>query len=97
MQHPAAAVRPLPGEGDLGAGAVELCAPLDQLLDARRSFLHQNARRLFVAQAIAGLQRVFQVQAHLILVTERSRNATLRILGVGFRHLLFGQTHHAAG
>ena len=97
MQHAAAAVRALAREGDLGAGAIELRAPLDQLLDARRAFLHQHARGLFVAQAVAGLQRVFQVQPNLVVVAERSGDAALRILGVGFRHLLLGQAKHAAG
>ena len=65
VQHAVAAVRAFAGEGDLGAGAIELRAPLDQLFDARRAFFDQDARGFFVAQSIAGLQRVFQMQTEL--------------------------------
>ena len=96
MQHAAAAVRAFAGEGDLGAGAVELRAPLDQLLDARRPFFDQHARGLFVAQAVAGLQRVFQMQPDFIFIAERGRNAALRILRVGLRDFALGEAEHAA-
>ena len=96
VQHAVAAVRAFAGEGDLGAGAIELRAPLDQLFDARRAFFHQDARGLFVAQAVAGLQRVLQMQADFIVIAERGGDAALRVLRVGLRDLALGQTQHAA-
>ena len=97
MQHAVAAVRAFAGKGDLGAGAVELGAPLDQLFDAGRTFLDQHARGLFVAQAVAGLQGVFQMQADFIVVAERGGDSALRVLRVGFGDFALGQAEHASG
>ena len=96
VQHAIAAVRAFAGEGDLGAGAIELRAPLDEFFDARRTFFHQNARRFFVDQPVAGLQRVFQMQPNLIVVAERGRDTALRILRIRLGDFALGQTEHPA-
>ncbi len=96
VQHAVAAVRAFAGERDLGSGAVELRAPLDQLFDAGRAFFDQHARGLFVDQSVAGLQRVFQMQANFIVIAERGRNTALRILRVGLGDFALGQAKHAA-
>src|SRR5208337_3170126 len=36
------------------------------------------------------------MQTHFVVVAERRGDATLRVLGVGFRHLAFGEAEHAA-
>ena len=97
VQHAVAAVCAFAGEGDLGAGAVELGAPLDQLFDARRTFFDQHARGFFVDQAVAGLQRVFQMQPNFIVVAERGGDSALRILRIGLGDFALCQTQHPAG
>ena len=96
VQHAIAAVRAFAGEGDLGAGAIELRAPLDELLDARRAFLDQDARGLFVHQAIAGFQRVFQMKTDFVIIAERGGDAALRILRVRFGDFAFREAKHAS-
>ncbi len=95
VQHAVAAVRALAGEGELGALLIELRAPLDQFLDAQRAFLDEDARRVAVAEAVAGNQRVLQVQADLVLVAERDSDAALGVLRVRFAEFELGQTEHA--
>src|SRR5664279_1653070 len=51
MQHSVTAMSAFPSEGNLGARAIELGAPLDQFLDARRTFFHQDAGCRFVTQS----------------------------------------------
>ncbi len=97
VQHAVAAVRAFARERDLGAGAVELGAPLHQLLDARRTFFDQHARGFFVHQAVAGLQRVFQMKRNFVVIAERGGDSALRILRVGFGDLTLGEAENAAG
>ena len=47
------------------------------------AFFHQDARGLFIAQAVAGLQRVVQMQADFIFVAQGRRDTALRVLRVG--------------
>src|SRR5664280_1876202 len=76
-------MRPFASECDLGAGAIELRTPRDELLDTVRAFFHQDARSLFVAQAVTRLERVLQVEADFVVVAKRGGDATLRVLRVG--------------
>ncbi len=94
VQHAVAAVRALAGERELGALLIELGAPLDEFLDANGAFLDQDARRIAVAEAVAGDQRVLQMQADLVLIAESDRDAALGILGVRFAELELGQAEH---
>src|SRR4051794_26536006 len=96
MQYAATAMRTFARKGDFCSGAVELGAPLDQLLDAGWSFLDQYARGLFVHQAIAGPKRVFQVKSDFIFIAERGRNSPLCILSVGLGHFALGKAQDAA-
>ncbi len=91
MQNAVAAVRAFAGERDLGSGAIELRAPLDQLLDARRTFFDQHARGFFVDQAVAGLQRVFQMKPDFVVIAERGGDSALRVLRVGLGDLALGE------
>src|ERR1019366_5657460 len=81
VQHTAAAMRPFASERDLGTGAIELRTPRDELLDTGRAFFHQDARSLFVAQAVASLERVLQVEADFVVIAKRGSDATLCVLG----------------
>src|SRR5664279_5526646 len=96
MQHSAAAVSSLTSESDLGARAVELGTPLDELLNAARTFFNQHARGLFIHQTITRFKRVFQVQRDFIVVAERGGNSALGILRVGLRNLSLCQAKYTA-
>ena len=96
VQHAVAAVRALARKSNLGAGAIELRAPLDQLFDARRTFFDQHARRFFVAQTVAGPEGVFQMQPDFVVIAKGSGDATLRITRVRLRDLALGQAEDAA-
>ena len=95
VQDAAAAMRALARECDLRTGAIEFRAPLDQLFDARRTFFHQDARGFLVAKAVAGLQRVFEMQPNFVVVAECRCDTTLRVLGVRLRDLALGEAKHA--
>ena len=93
MQHAVPAVRPFASEHELGAVAIELRAPGNQLLDARRPLFHQDFHRIGITQAIAVAESVLQVQADFIFVAERG-NSTLGILRVGVGNFFFRQHEH---
>jgi hypothetical protein len=97
VENAVATVRAFAGESDLGSGAVELRAPLHQLLDARRALFDQHAGGLLVDQAVAGLQRVFEMKRNFVVIAERSGDSTLRILRVGFGDFTLGEAENAAG
>src|SRR5271169_3290644 len=96
MQDPATTVSSFAGEGDFGARTVELSAPLDQLLDADWAFFDQDTCGLSVTQSVAGFEGVVEMQADLVVVTERSRDATLGVLGVGLGHFTLGKAENAS-
>src|ERR1019366_6174656 len=96
VEHAAAAMRSLASKRDLRAGAIELGTPRDELLDTGWAFFHQDARGLFIAQAVAGLERIFQVKTDFIVIAKGGGDTTLRVLRVGFRDLTFRQTQDAA-
>src|SRR5712691_2183674 len=75
MQDAVPAVRPFAAKYELGAVATALRAPGDQLLDARRPLFHQDFHRIGIAQAVAGTERVLQMQADFIFVAECSGNS----------------------
>ncbi len=96
MQHPVAAVRAFARECQLGSLAVELRAPLDELLNRRGAFLHQRAHRRAVAQAVSRVQRVPLVQFHLIVVAQSDGDPALRIFGGGFPEAVLRHHQHLA-
>ena len=49
-----------------------------------------------VAEAVAGDERVLQVEADLVLVAERDRDAALSVLRVRFGEFELGQTKHTS-
>ena len=79
VQHAAAAVRAFAGEQQAAALTIELGAPVDQLVNRRRPFLHQCAHGPRVAQAVAGDQRVLLVQFDLVVVAQRGGDSALRV------------------
>ena len=87
----------LAGKRQTRAFAIEFRTPSDQFLYALRAFLHQHARRRFIHQAVAGGDRVLQMQSNLIFVAECHRDAALGILGSAFGEFVFGEHQHRAG
>ena len=96
VQNTIAAVRAFAGEGDFGSGAIELRSPGDQLLDALGASSTSNPRGICIAEAIAGYERVLQMQADFIFVAERGRDSALRVLRVGVADFFLGENQHAA-
>ena len=97
VQNAIAAVGAFAAESELGAFSVEFGAPLDELFDAPRGIFDQHFRRLRVAQAIAGAERVLQMEADFVFVAERGGDTALRPLGVRVGDFAFGQDHDSAG
>jgi hypothetical protein len=97
VQHAVAAVRALAGERQLVAFAIELRAPIDELLNSRGAFLHQRVDRRTVAQPVSREQRVLLVELHLVIVAERYRDSALRIFRRGFVQAVFGNDQDAPG
>ena len=83
-------------ERQLGAVAVKAHAPLDELLDLLRPFLHQHAHGFLTAKSIAGQQRVVQVKRDLVVFAERRGNASLGVLGAGFIQIILGEDKNTA-
>ena len=92
MQNAAAAVSGFPRESQAHAIAIELRAPLDQLLDGSRTFLHQRVDGLPVAQPGAGGDGVLLVQPDFVVIAQRDGDSALRILRGGFAQAVF--RHH---
>ena len=97
VKDPIATVGTFATESELGALTVKLSSPSDQLLDTLRRFFHQDPCRLRIAQTIASIERVLEVQTYLVLIVERGRDAALRILSAGVRDLAFGEYKDTSG
>jgi hypothetical protein len=97
VQNAIAAVCALPAKSKFGALAVELRAPLDQLLNAIGGIFDKDGCRLRVTQAVAGVERVLQMKADFIFIAERSGDPALCPLGGRIRNLPLGQYDYAAG
>ena len=98
MEHaPHAVSRLAPERRAAALVAIEAGTPLQQLADVSRSLLNQHAHRALVAQPVAGAHGVGGVKRRRIVLTERRRDAALRVPGVAFRRRRFGQDQDAAG
>ena len=75
-------MRRLAGECEFRALAIELSAPLNQLLNPLWPFFHQDFRCLGVYQSVAGVDGVLQMQADLVFVAEGYCDSTLGILRI---------------
>jgi hypothetical protein len=93
VQQAGFAVGVFQSEGQLGSMVL---APGDQFVDALGSFLQQHLHRSDVAEAIAGIERVLQVEADLIFVAEPGGLA-FRILRFEAGEILFRQQEHTSG
>src|SRR5258708_17111726 len=96
MQNAIAAVSAFAPKGELGSVAIKLSTPRDQLLNALRGFFDEDLGGLGIAEAIAGIQGVLQMQADFIFVAESGSNASLGVLRAGVSDLPLGENEHAA-
>jgi hypothetical protein len=85
------------GEGQLGTIAVKLGAPLDKLLNRRRTFLDQPPHRLRIAQSVSGGDGVLLMKRDLVLVAQSHRHATLGVLRGGLFERIFSYDQYIAG
>ena len=95
-QNSAAAMRRLAGKGKLTSGLVELGSPADQFLNPFRPFFHQHTHRLSPTEPMAGLERVGQMNGHIVLFAHRYRDAALRINRTALERMAFRQHNDAA-
>lgn len=79
-----------------GALAIELCSPVNELLNPLRPFFHQYARRFRIDDAVTGVDRVLEMEADLVFIAQGYRDPALRILRIRFRKLLLAQHQNTA-
>ena len=68
MQYAIAAMRRLARKRQLCSFAIKLRAPVDQLLNTLRTFLHQDVRCFNIYDSVTGIDRVLQMQADFIFI-----------------------------
>ena len=97
VQDAIAAVCAFASKRELGTFAIELRSPRDQLLNAFWSIFDEDLGRFGVAQAVARIQSVLQVQTDLVFIAERCGNPALRVLSVGVAELIFRENENTPG
>ena len=97
VHHAVAAVRPLAGERQFAAVAVEFGAPLDELPDGRGPLVNQNAHGGAVAQAVSRIQGIALMQLHFVVVAQGDGNPALGVHRGGFVQALLGHHQHRSG
>jgi len=80
MQDAVPAVRAFASESEFGAVAIELRSPGDEFLDPFGGVFDQDFCCFRIAETVARIQRVLQVQADFIFVAQRDGDSPLRIL-----------------
>ena len=88
-------VRRLAAEGDLAVGGVEAHPVADEVRDARRGLVAEDARGLFVDEPGAGLDGVLQVVAGVVVRADGGGDAALRVAGAGLADAALGDDEDA--
>ena len=97
VKNARAAVSGFAGKGKLGARAVELGTPFDELGDVARTFFDKKGDGFGIAEAVTGVDGVLFVKADLVFVAEGDGDAALRVGGGGFTEIGFCEDQHTAG
>src|SRR5205823_191809 len=98
VQDAAHAVRRFAAERDAaGSVAIEPRSPFDELAYVARAILDEHADGRLVAHSIARANRVGGVQRGRVVVSDRGRDAALRVAGVALAGICLGEDQHAAG
>ena len=79
MQDAIAGVGTLAGEQEFASLAIELSAPVDQLLNGGRAFFDQSPHGGHVAQPIARVQGVLFMQQDFIIIAQCHCDSALRV------------------
>ena len=90
VNNAAMAVPALAAQHQFAVFAVEVCAPLDQLLDMPRRLADDHFHHVAVAQIGAGRERILDVVVERVLRVEHARDAALCIRAVGLLHRELG-------
>src|SRR4029079_3913624 len=97
MQNAADAVSPLEAKRQPAVLiAVEVRAPVNEFAHIARSFFNEDPHRALVAETRAGLERVVSMTIGTVIGAECGGYATLRIPGVAFSRVGFGEDDDAA-
>lgn len=90
-------MRRFAGEGELGAGAVKLSAPFDELGDVVGAFLDEQGHRFRAAKPVARGERVLFVESNFVFIAEGDGDSALGPGGGGVTEIGFGKDQHRAG
>jgi hypothetical protein len=97
VEDAGAGVRAFASEHELTVFAVEGCAPGEELFDALRTLLDEDAGGVGVDEAIAGGEGVFIVQGYVFVAADGDGDSTLGVGSVGFGELFLGDDENGAG
>jgi hypothetical protein len=97
VQNARPAVSAFACEGEPGSAAVELCAPVNQFLNALRSFFHEHPCGFRVHQAVSGFDGVVEMECDFVVVTQSHGDSALRVLRVALGDFLLGYYEDVAG
>src|SRR5262249_26017343 len=95
-EYAAAAMRGFSGKGKFTTGLVEFGAPFDQLLDPLRSFFDEHTHRILATETMAGLERVGQMDRHVVFFTHRDGDAALCVNRTALERVSFREDQHPA-
>jgi 3-dehydroquinate synthase len=97
VQNAPGAVRRFHGERGLPIRrAIEPDSPGHQLANGAGTFLDEHLHRAWIAESVAGCDRVRRMQLRRITRTNSRSNTALRMTGVAFSRFGFGQDEHIA-
>src|SRR5215831_616707 len=95
-EYAAAAMRGFSGKGKFSTGLVEFGAPSDQLLDPLRSFFDERTHRILATETMAGLERVGQMDRHIVFFTHRNGDTALCVNRTALERMSFREDQHPA-
>ena len=96
VQNAVAAVRSFAGEGELLALAVELGAPLDQVLNRGGTLLHQRVNGALIAESIARIERVLLMERDFIVIAQSYGDTALSVLRRRLAQRIFGDNQNVS-
>ena len=96
VQHAPDAVCCFASERRTAVGVpIEARSPLRQLANVRGSLLDKHTDRRFVAQSVAGANRIGRMEIGIVVRSQSGRNSPLRVPGVALGRIGFGEDEDA--
>ena len=96
VEYARARMRRLASEREVTVFAVELSAVFNKLCDVARPLFDEDGDGVRVAQTRARINRVLIMKLNRIIIAQDNGYSALRVFGVRFSHLIFGQNGDAA-